>query len=89
MFVEELLKRPKGFAFFRNEILDLSDLIISRYIAQGFNYVEGKVLLQNILSKNVIEFELEKFDGKDVKIGAQVFVIKVGQYEYVKIKEGK
>lgn len=89
MFVEELLKRPKGFAFFRNDILDLSDLVISRYIAQGFNYVEGKVMLQNILSKNVIEFELEKFDGEDVKVGAQVFVIKVGQYEYVKIKEGK
>ena len=88
IFVEELLKRPKGFAFFRNEILDLSDLTISRYIAQGFNYVEGKVMLQNILSKNVIEFELEKFAGEDVKVGAQVFVVKVGQYEYVKIKEG-
>ncbi len=46
-------------------------------------------MLQNILSKNVIEFELEKFDGEDVKVGAQVFVIKVGQYEYIKIKEGK
>lgn len=89
MFVEELLKRTIGFAFFRNEILDLSDLTISRYIAQGFNYVGNKVMLQNILSKNVIEFELEKFDGEDVKVGAQVFVIKVGQYEYVKIKEGK
>ena len=89
MFVEGLLKRPKGFAFFRNEILDLSDLVISRYIAQGFNYVDNKVVLQNILSKNVIEFELEKFDGNEVKVGAQVFVVKVGQYEYVKIKEGK
>ena len=89
MFVEELLKRPKGFAFFRNEVLDLSDLTISRYIAQGFNYVEGKVILQNILSKNVIEFDLKMFEGEDVKIGAQVFVVKVGQYEYVKIKEGK
>ena len=87
MFIEELLKRPKGFAFFRNEILDLSDLVISRYIAQGFNYVDNKVMLQNILSKNVIEFELEKFDGNEVKVGAQVFVIKVGQYEYIKIKE--
>ena len=86
MFIEELLKRPKGFAFFRNEILDLSDLVISRYIAQGFNYVDNKVMLQNILSKNVIEFELEKFDGTEVKVGAQVFVIKVGQYEYIKIK---
>ena len=89
MFIEELLKRPKGFAFFRNEVLDLSDLTISRYIAQGFNYVEGKVILQNILSKNVIEFDLKMFEGEDVKIGAQVFVVKVGQYEYVKIKEGK
>ena len=89
MFIEELLKRPKGFAFFRNEILDLSDLTISRYIVQGLNYVDNKVLLQNILSKNVIEFELEKFDGEDVKVGAQVFVVKVGQYEYIKIKEGK
>ena len=86
MFIEELLKRPKGFAFFRNEILDLSDLVISRYIAQGFNYVDNKVVLQNILSKNVIEFELEKFDGNEVKVGAQVFIIKVGQYEYIKIK---
>lgn len=89
IFVEELLKRPKGFAFFRNEILDLSDLTISRYIAQGFNYVDNKVLLQNILSKNVIEFELKMFEGEDVKVGAQVFVIKVGQYEYIKIKGGK
>ena len=88
MFIEELLKRPKGFAFFRNEILGLSDLTISRYIAQGFNYVDNKVLLQNILSKNVIEFDLKMFEGEDVKVGAHVFVIKVGQYEYVKIKEG-
>ncbi len=50
---------------------------------------KSKVMLQNILSKNVIEFELEKFGGEDIKVGAQVFVIKVGQYEYIKIKEGK
>lgn len=43
-------------------------------------------MLQNILSKKVIEFELEKFEGEDIKVGAQVFVIKVGQYEHIKIK---
>ena len=29
--------------------------------------------------------DLKMFEGEDVKVGAQVFVVKVGQYEYVKI----
>ena len=88
-FVEELVKRPNAVAFFRNDILDLTQMTMSRFVVTDLDYVGGIGQLQNVISKAVEEFDMGMFEGQELYIGSLIILMRLGENKFIKIKEGK
>ena len=88
-FVEELVKRPNAVAFFRNDILDLTQMTMSRFVVTDLDYVGEKVQVQNIISKVVEEFDIGMFGEQELHIGSLIILMRLGENKFIKIKEGK
>lgn len=84
--LDELVERPYGILFARNEVIELEKVVLSKQVISDINYPRNKVTCKYITTDGFDTHKLRDFRNKDISIGDQICEIRFGEYKYINMK---